>query len=118
MDKGEQRTYLKNIRKAVPKAERAAKSRLMADRLFGTAEYKTAKTLLIYIAVGSEAETEAILRRATADGKIVAAPLCRTDSCTMEAYAIEGLDGLEPGSYGIPEPKIHGGALFPKMRLT
>lgn len=108
MNKGEQRIYLKNTRKAIPKAERAAKSRLMADRLFEAEEYRVAKTLLIYISVGSEVETEAIMHHATAAGKRVAVPLCRTDTCTMEAYAIDSFDELEPGSYGIPEPKSYG----------
>ena len=84
---------------------------------FEAEEYRVAKTLLIYISVGSEVETEAIMHRATADGKRVAVPLCRTDTCTMEAYAIDSFDELEPGSYGIPEPKIHGGCPISKDEI-
>ena len=53
-----------------------------------------------------EADVTPVLRRALADGKTLALPLCDVDSTPkrMTLRRVEALQDLVPGAYGIPEP--------------
>lgn len=73
-------------------------------RLLSLDEYKTAKTVLIYVSLNDEIKTDNIINSALADGKLVAAAFC-VDKCgTMEFYIISSLSDLKEGSFGIREP--------------
>ena len=75
---------------------------------------KTGKTVMAYCSVGNEPSTLALISELLKTGKRVCLPRCidideegrRTDTVdAMEARRIESFDDLEPGAYGIPEPK-------------
>ncbi len=67
-------------------------------------EYREQNILLAYVDAKREVETRLLMRQAWEDGKKVAAP--RVDGGgIMHYYYIESLDDLEPGSFGIMEPK-------------
>lgn len=66
--------------------------------------YKEAALLLAYVDAKREVETRLLMQQAWKDGKKVAAP--RVDgNGIMHYYYVESLEDLEPGSFGIMEPK-------------
>ena len=66
--------------------------------------YRNAVLLLAYVDAKREVETRLLMAQAWKDGKKVAAPRVDGDGI-MHYYYIEGMDDLEPGSFGIMEPK-------------
>lgn len=66
--------------------------------------YKEAALLLAYVDAKREVETRLLMQQAWEDGKKVAAP--RVDGGgIMHYYYVGSLEDLEPGSFGIMEPK-------------
>ncbi len=66
--------------------------------------FQNAKTVLSYLAAGSEVETRGILQACFAAGKRVALPRCYEDS-RMEFLPVGSLsEATEISEYGIPEP--------------
>jgi len=82
------------------------KSDLAVQRILALPEYAAAGVILGYHAVGGEAETRELIRRARADGKTVCLPAI-IGKGVMEARRA---DRLVPGPYGIPAPE---GPVFP-----
>jgi len=78
-------------------ADRAA-----LERLFALPEYAGAKTLLLYVGVGSEPDTAPLIERALREGKTVLLPRI-TGRGEMEAGEYTGT--LRPGPFNIPEPE-------------
>lgn len=66
--------------------------------------YKEAALLLAYVDAKREVETRLLMQQAWKDGKKVAAPRVDGDGI-MHYYYVESLEDLEPGSFGIMEPK-------------
>ncbi len=71
--------------------------------------YRQAKSLFIYVSVGKEPDTRALIKAALRDGKQVYVPKCRKKP-VMDAVRIFSPDDLRPGTLGIPEPKADGPA--------
>ena len=74
-------------------------------RVTGLWQYRSCKTLLTYVSTAIEVDTRRIIERALADGKQVAVPRCVPGTRDMEFYLIRGLDELEPGTFGVLEPR-------------
>lgn len=66
--------------------------------------YQKTSILLAYVDAKREVETRLLMEQAWKDGKKVAAPRCDDDGI-MYYYYLNSLDDLEPGSFGIMEPK-------------
>jgi len=98
------REKYKRIRAAVTDEQRGAKNSAIAKRLLGLDQYKSCRTLLIYVSIGTETDTRAIITSALADGKTVAVPKSFPEDRSMRFYSISSLDELSPGVYGVPEP--------------
>ncbi len=75
----------------------------ITDTLLGLEEWKAAKTVFLYLSVGKEPDTHALLARAWQQKKRVAVPRC-LKGWVMEAREITSLEGLVPKSFGILEP--------------
>lgn len=73
------------------------------ERILEMEAYKGAGVIFTYVSMKGEVDTRELIRRALADGKIVAVPKCGKRGC-MSAYGIGGLEELEPGAFGILEP--------------
>ena len=71
--------------------------------------YRQAKSLFIYVSVGKEPDTRALINAALWDGKQVYVPKCRKKP-VMDAVRICSPDDLRPGALGIPEPAAGGPA--------
>ncbi len=112
--KSEYRKEAKAKLTALSDAYRNEASAAIAINVLALKEMKKAKTVLAYFSVGSEPSTLALISKLLESGKKVCLPLCtdigedgkRTGAVdAMEARRIRSFDDLEPGAYGIPEPK-------------
>ena len=102
--KTEIRTEVKRRRaEASPKYLHEASLRIK-DRFVKTEAYAKEEILLAYVDAKREVETRLIMQQALEDGRKVAAPRVDGDGI-MHYYYIESLEDLEPGSFGIMEPK-------------
>jgi 5-formyltetrahydrofolate cyclo-ligase len=76
-----------------------------AERLFAEAEYRAARTLMIFLATPRELDTAEIARRAWLDGKRVVAPRIDWENCGLTPVEISSLDAeLIESRHGICEP--------------
>lgn len=83
-------------------AAEASGGRITRDVL-DSAWYREAKSVFIYVSVGKEPDTHALIRAALRDGKEVYVPRCG-EKPAMDAVRIFSPEDLRPGSFGIPEP--------------
>ena len=85
--------------------ERARASAAIAERVLGLEEFRSAKTVMVFLPMADEVDTWEIARRALAAGKGVCAPKVVGKTGVMEARVVEDLErDVEPGVWGIPEP--------------
>lgn len=113
----------KEIRAEVKKRRREAdeetlheKSLQILDRFRQIAAYRDASLLLAYVDAKREVETRLLMRGAWNDGKKVAAP--RVDgNGIMHFYYLHSLEDLEPGAFGIMEPRTECPLCEPEQGL-
>jgi len=88
-------------------------SAAIAVNLLALPEMKKARSVMLYVSVGKEPATLALISKLLEAGKKVCLPRCAdigpdgariTDERILEARRVKGLDDLTAGSYGIPEP--------------
>lgn len=109
--KQELRAVLLEKRRAVPEALRGEWGRRIAAGLRLVDAYASAARVMCYAAVRGEAETGEIMRECLARGAWVALPRCDRRTGRIEARWIRDIDAdLEPGCFGIPEPRGGEGA--------
>ena len=102
MDKKALRKQIAGQKRAMTPQQIDKKSQALTELFLQTEQYRQAKTLYGYLSYNQEVRTEAILRRALADGKTVAVPKVYGD--TMRFICLENIDRVEKGYAGIPEP--------------
>jgi 5-formyltetrahydrofolate cyclo-ligase len=79
-------------------------SRRILAKFFALDEYKTAKTVMLYLDVRSEVRTRHDLPAALASGKTIVVPWCNAEG-QLELFRLENHDELSVGMYKILEPK-------------
>lgn len=99
------------LRKEIKQARKNVENKAIADKtiaknLFNTEHYKNAQTILAYVSLPDEIETDGIINQALLDGKKVAVPYCVDDMGHMDFYLINSLDDLTIGSFNVREPNI------------
>lgn len=92
-------------RKNTPPDVRAEQDRKISENVRRLHQYNPCSTLLIYMSTPIEVDTKRIIENAWADGKRVAVPRCIPDTRLMEFYYINSFDDVEPGMFGVLEPK-------------
>ncbi len=102
--KNELRARYKAARRAMPPEEKARLDGMIADRVARLYQYKSCKTLFIYVSTEIEVDTVGIIQRALREGKRVAVPRCIPGTRQMEFHYIESIDQLRPGSFRVLEP--------------
>ena len=103
--KQEIRKECRNARMALSECEVEEASRRAAGFLLKDADYRKTETILAYIDTQQEISTRVILEDAWRCGKTTAVP--RVEGKTMEFYQITSYEDLEPGHFGVWEPKVH-----------
>ena len=107
------REQYKTLRREMPPEIKAQRDRQIAGRVTALWQYKRCRQLLTYVSTPIEVDTLEIIRRALADGKKVAVPRCVPGTRDMEFYWINGVEELEPGTFGVLEPRPD-----PKRKVT
>jgi 5-formyltetrahydrofolate cyclo-ligase len=115
--KSQIRKHILALRDAMPEAERARISLVLADRIIGHQWFYKAKKLLCFVSFGSEIDTTPIINEALRLGKEVYVPkvepqeplggikgVLSADLEVINFYQIHSFDELEPGYRKIPEP--------------
>lgn len=99
------RKEISAIRDCLSRQEILSKSYLIGERLFALSEFKSASLIMFYVSFRSEVETAPMIREALSLEKQIAVPAVNLEQKELELFAINDLIDLEPGAYGIPEPK-------------
>lgn len=95
------RREMKVLRREV--THRTDKEKQMLGVFLASPEFLQAETIYVYASYGSEAGTYRLMQAALDEGKGVALP--KVSGEDMVFYRIKSLSDLEPGAFGIPEPK-------------
>ena len=82
----------------------AETSGVIARRVAGLPEFEAAETVLCYLALPEEVQTEELIRAAWAAGKRVAVPAFRAEKKEYAAAWIEPGQRLVAGHWNVPEP--------------
>ncbi|MBV9773971.1 MAG: 5-formyltetrahydrofolate cyclo-ligase [Gemmatimonadetes bacterium] len=90
--------------RALTTEEREAGAKAVARRVWEVPEVAGARVLLLYASLPEEVPTDAVAHEAWRRGITVAYPRCVTDTRAMTLHALETLEELRAGSYGIREP--------------
>ena len=88
-------------------ADRAIREKILRD-----ARWQRARGVFLYVSVGAEPDTRALIDAALREGKRVYVPRCLPERM-MEAVRIQSLAELRPGAFGIPEPPADAEAALP-----
>lgn len=99
------RAHYKTLRRELSPGQKADMDAAVARRVAALWQYKRQNLLLTYVSTPIEVDTLAIIRQALADGKTVGVPRCVPHTRLMEFYRIDSLDELEPGTFGVLEPR-------------
>ncbi len=102
--KTELRNSIKEERRNMDPEEKLKLDSGVARNVFRLYQYKSAKTVLVYVSTTIEVDTFEIIKGAWRDGKRVAVPRCIPDTRLMEFHYIESMDDLSPGAFGVLEP--------------
>lgn len=95
------RTQAQANRRAQPDKDRL--SRQILSKFLALPEYERSSSVLFYVDVRDEVRTRDALPDVLASGKQLAVPYCVDDE--LKLFQLERLDELEPGKFGILEPK-------------
>ena len=105
--KAEKRSIRARIRDAIARIgpeERAERSARILERLLVLPEFRASRRPLLFVSLPDEFDTRPIVGAALEDGKRVFLPRTRPEEKSMRFFALEALDGLRVGAYGIEEP--------------
>ena len=91
------------LRKAMPICLLEENSRRITEKVIEHPEYQKAELVFAYIDAKGEVKTGDIVEHAWKSGKRVAVPRVQGD--IMKFYLISSYEELEPGCFGIMEPK-------------
>jgi 5-formyltetrahydrofolate cyclo-ligase len=104
------RRDLRSKRANLPKEEVHEKSRKILERLFELPEFKGAKTIAFYISKNGsgEVETEEMIKESLQREKRVLVPIVDQVKGELVFSELQDYDSeLEPGCFGILEPKLN-----------
>ena len=103
-EKKQMRSVVLARRDAMTPSAKAAASREIVDRLCALTSYQSASVVLTYMGFGSEIETQPLLERALADGKMVVLPRVDKTSQALVLHSVDGMAALHSSKWGILEP--------------
>src|SRR3990172_1307002 len=104
-EKKEIRKNILAIRNALPLEKIESMSKIICDRFTSLDRVNRCSSLMNFLSFGSEVKADYIIRWAWKHEKRVMAPLCKPGTRGLDIFAIETFDDVEPGYFGIREPK-------------
>lgn len=112
----EKRLFRKKLReevKALGQEYCKSADKSIRDQVVSMPEYQRAGTIFCFVGRQDEINTMPLILDALFQGKRVGVPKCVAEGI-MEVRRITGKEDLEPGSYGILEPKKGTGLIGPE----
>ena len=116
-EKNELRKRLRAERKALDPDYRLRVDAEIARKTCEQPVYREADAVFAYFSIGSEVDTQMIIRDALEQGKLVAIPRVVPGTRTMEWYRIDDFEGLEKSSFGVLEPVANPARLVTPPRV-
>jgi len=104
-DKKRLRKRILAIRDALPAERIGELSGRICERALQLQAIRDCAVLMAFLSFGSEVSTDAIIQWAWRQGKELYVPLCRPGERRLDPYRIDSFDDVEPGYFGIREPK-------------
>lgn len=111
--KTEVRKMCLNHRAAMGEEERKSKSKIIQQKLLELPEFKKAKVVLLFLDFRGEVETMALAEATIALGKRLILPRCAPQCILLPIEVHDLTQDLEPGAFGIREPKLTLGVVEP-----
>ncbi len=102
--KQELRASIKEERKNMDPEEKARLDAGVTRNVQRLYQYRSAKTVLVYVSTAIEVDTFKIIEGCWRDGKKVAAPRCIDGTRLMDFHYITSFEDLKPGTFGVLEP--------------
>ncbi len=103
--KNELRQINKKKRSAMTSFEVKQKSDKIAEQFLMSEIYKTAKTIMLYMPLGNEADTTAVIKKAYEDGKNVVFPVTDKKSGEITPVYSNSETDFSIGAFSISEPQ-------------
>lgn len=103
-NKKAQREAIKQKQKGLSERYILDSNRKICKNILALKEFKNASIIFCFVGRADEIDTVPIFNQAWKDGKEVVVPKCIRKG-VMEAYKIDSFQDLEPGKFGILEPK-------------
>lgn len=107
MTKQDLRRFIRAQKKEYAAAQLAAMSEEITNRVFASAWWQEASTLLLYYPLSDEVDVRSLISEAFEEGKRVLLPVVKGEELVLHLY--EGESSLREGAFGIMEPQ---GPLF------
>jgi len=111
--KTEVRKMCLNQRAALGEEERKTKSRIIQQKILDLPEFKKAKVVLLFLDFRGEVETMALAEATIALKKRLILPRCAPQGILLPIEVSDLTQDLEPGAFGIREPKLTLGVVEP-----
>ncbi len=102
--KSELRKECRSRRDGLSRAEILGKSQSIRERLSALPEFASAQQVLTYVSMGSEVDTHGVIRSLLKGRRTVLVPIAEDDG-TLHWARLERLEDLEPGAFGVLEPR-------------
>jgi 5-formyltetrahydrofolate cyclo-ligase len=104
--KKELRKRIIALRQKLSRDEVLEKSSVIFQKVINLEQYKRAKVVMTFLSIRNEVETEPFIIKAMSDCKRIIIPVCQKDTITLIPAEVKHYpEDLEPGTWGILEPK-------------
>jgi 5-formyltetrahydrofolate cyclo-ligase len=103
--KQELRRKILEIREKIPKKEVFEKSKSIKNKLFEMKEFKEANSILFYVSYDNEVYTHDMIKECITYRKQIVIPISNKKNRSLILSKLDDWSNLEPGVYGILEPK-------------
>ena len=103
--KKEIRKLMRGKRELLTKEERERLDNAIFQNVVNSKEYKESKNIFIFVSYDTEIDTHRIIKQALKDEKVLCVPRVISKEEGMIIAQIKNFEELEPGAYGILEPK-------------
>ncbi len=106
-DKKHIRKTILAVRNALPPQHIESMSRRIRENFIRLHEAAHCTVLMAFLNFGTEVITDYIIEWAWREGKRVVAPLCQPETKRLFLSEITSFDDVEPGYFGVREPRKH-----------
>jgi len=99
------REKIKSLRDNLSKEKINQLSEKIQKNLFELKEFKNSNTIMFFVNFGSEVNTLPMIKKALQIGKKIVLPVINKEKKEIFAVEISDINNLQPGTFGILEPK-------------